>query len=139
MLFVLATLEMYEWNILDEWLTPSGNTRQAIPHSAVAVRVCAHMTQFFVDEARKSTHSFEPSDLQDKVVVSVCVCMPRKRSGFWLCVSVFLFLFIFYFVFVVTSSIVPCTRAADGRIGQHAHMHEGAPACPAVFALLLLV
>ncbi len=45
-----------------EW-TPE----EAIPHSLEAVRVCTYMAQFFVNEARKSTHSMPYNTLMSSV------------------------------------------------------------------------
>jgi len=46
-----------------EW-TPN----EALPHSSTAVRLAQAMSNFFVDEARKSSHSFSASDLTSLLI-----------------------------------------------------------------------
>ena len=68
----VSSIESKNWPVYGTQWHPEKNAfewtpNEDIPHSLEAVRVCTYMAQFFVNEARKSTHSMPYNTLMSSV------------------------------------------------------------------------
>ncbi|KFM77469.1 Gamma-glutamyl hydrolase, partial [Stegodyphus mimosarum] len=53
--------------VMFEWVL--SKTHHNIPHNAAAIRVSQYFANFFVNEARKSTHKFSSKEMEDAVLI----------------------------------------------------------------------
>jgi gamma-glutamyl hydrolase len=60
-----------------EWGKTNGIPNEAINHSPSAIAVAQYTADFFVQQARKSSHRYDDADEEDEALISKCLSMLR--------------------------------------------------------------